>query len=43
MLNMGAWAKGYLQYMKSLAILKELRDHSKFNQHTRICPQAWRT
>jgi hypothetical protein len=29
-------AKGYLQYLKVLAVLKELRDHSKLNQHTPI-------
>lgn len=27
-------AKGYLQYMKELTALKEVRDHSKLNQHT---------
>src|ERR1039458_2896880 len=29
-------AKGFLQYLKTLAVLKELRDHSKLNQHTPI-------
>jgi hypothetical protein len=29
-------AKGYLQYLKVLAVLKEIRDHSKLNQHTPI-------
>jgi hypothetical protein len=27
-------AKGYLQYIKLLAVLKDIRDHSKLNQHT---------
>jgi len=27
-------AKGYLQYLKILTVLKQVRDHSKFNQHT---------
>jgi hypothetical protein len=29
-------AKGYLQYIKLLAVLKDIRDHSKLNQHTPI-------
>jgi hypothetical protein len=29
-------AKGYLQYLKILAELKDIRDHSKLNQHTSI-------
>ncbi len=29
-------AKGYLQYLKILAQLKDVRDHSKLNQHTPI-------
>ncbi len=29
-------AKGYLQYLKILAVLKDLRDHSKLNQRTPI-------
>ena len=29
-------AKGYLQYLKILAVLKDVRDHSKLNQHTPI-------
>lgn len=29
-------AKGYLQYLKILAELKDVRDHSKLNQHTPI-------
>ncbi|HEV3311741.1 MAG TPA: hypothetical protein VG815_14610, partial [Chloroflexota bacterium] len=29
-------AKGYLRYLESLAVLKEVRDHSKLNQHTPI-------
>lgn len=29
-------AKGYLQYLKSLAVLKDIRDHSKLNRHTPI-------
>jgi hypothetical protein len=29
-------AKGYLQYLKVLAALKDVRDHSKLNQHTPI-------
>lgn len=29
-------AKGLLQYVKSLAVLKDNRDHSKLNQHTPI-------
>lgn len=29
-------AKGYLQYLKVLAVLKDIRDHSKLNEHTPI-------
>jgi hypothetical protein len=29
-------AKGYLQYLKVLAVLKDIRDHSKLNHHTPI-------
>ena len=29
-------AKGYLQYLKVLAALKEVRDHSRLNRHTPI-------
>jgi len=29
-------AKGYLQYLKVLAVLKDIRDHSKLNQRTPI-------
>jgi hypothetical protein len=29
-------AKGYLQYVKLLAVLKDIRDHSKLNQRTPI-------
>jgi hypothetical protein len=29
-------AKGYLQYIKLLEALKDIRDHSKLNQHTAI-------
>jgi hypothetical protein len=29
-------ARGFLQYLKLLAALKEVRDHSKLNQHTPI-------
>jgi len=29
-------AKGYLQYLKVLSVLKDIRDHSKLNQHTPI-------
>jgi hypothetical protein len=29
-------AKGYLQYIKLLQVLKDIRDHSKLNQHTPI-------
>lgn len=29
-------ARGYLQYLKVLAVLKDLRDHSKLNQHTPV-------
>ena len=33
-------AKGYLQYLKVLAALKEARDHSKLNQHTPLLPTS---
>ena len=29
-------AKGFLQYLKVMAVLKEVRDHAKLNQHTPI-------
>jgi hypothetical protein len=29
-------AEGFLQYLKVLAVLKQIRDHSKLNQHTPI-------
>jgi len=29
-------AKGFLQYLKVLAVLKEIRDHAKLNRHTPI-------
>jgi hypothetical protein len=29
-------AKGYLQYIKILAVLKEIRDHSRLNRNTPI-------
>jgi hypothetical protein len=29
-------AKGYLQYLKILAVVKDIRDHSKLNQHTPV-------
>lgn len=29
-------ARGYLQYLKCLAVLKDIRDHSRLNQHTPI-------
>jgi hypothetical protein len=29
-------AKGYLQYLKVLAVLKDIRDHSRVNRHTPI-------
>ena len=29
-------AKGYLQYLKILAVAKDIRDHSKLNRHTPI-------
>jgi hypothetical protein len=29
-------AKGYLQYLKVLAVLKDIRDHSRLNQYTPI-------
>jgi hypothetical protein len=29
-------AKGFLQYIKLLAVLKDIRDHSRLNQHTPI-------
>lgn len=28
--------QGFVQYLKSLAVLKEIRDHSKLNQHTPV-------
>lgn len=33
-------AKGYLQYLKELAALKQVRDHSKLNQHTLLLPTS---
>jgi len=33
-------AKGYLQYLKVLAALKEARDHSKLNQHIPLLPAS---
>ncbi|MCK9915581.1 glycoside hydrolase family protein [Microbacteriaceae bacterium K1510] len=33
-------AKGYLQYLKVLAALKAVRDHSKLNQHTPLLPTS---
>jgi len=33
-------AKGYLQYMKELAALKQTRDQSKLNQHTPLLPTS---
>jgi hypothetical protein len=33
-------AKGYLQYLKELAALKQVRDHSKLNQHTALLPTS---
>ncbi len=33
-------AKGYLQYLKELAALKQARDHSKINQHTPLLPTS---
>ena len=33
-------AKGYLQYLKELAALKQARDHSKLNQHTSLLPTS---
>jgi hypothetical protein len=39
-------AKGFLQYLKVLAVLKDIRDHSKLNQHTTILTAglaAWGT
>lgn len=31
-------AKGYLQYLKVLAVLKQVRDQSKLNRHTPLLP-----
>jgi hypothetical protein len=33
-------AKGYLQYLKELTALKQVRDHSKLNQHTPLLPTS---
>jgi hypothetical protein len=33
-------AKGYLQYLKELAALKQARDHSKFNRQTPLLPTS---
>ena len=33
-------AKGYLQYLKELAALKQVRDHSKLNQHAPLLPTS---
>jgi hypothetical protein len=33
-------AKGYLQYLKELAALKQVRDASKLNQHTPLLPTS---
>ena len=33
-------AKGYLQYLKELAALKQVRDRSKLNQHTPLLPTS---
>jgi hypothetical protein len=35
-------ARGFLQYLKILAVLKEVRDHSKLNQHTPLTGRACR-
>lgn len=33
-------AKGYLQYLKVLRVLKQARDHSKLNRHTPLLPTS---
>ncbi|RXH53952.1 hypothetical protein [Granulicella sibirica] len=33
-------AKGYLQYLKELTALKQVRDHSKLSQHTPLLPTS---
>jgi hypothetical protein len=33
-------AKGYLQYLKELTALKQVRDHSRLNQHTPLLPTS---
>jgi hypothetical protein len=33
-------AKGYLQYLKVLAVLKQVRDHSKLNKHAPLLPTS---
>jgi hypothetical protein len=33
-------AKGYLQYLKGLAVLKQVRDASKLNRHTPLLPTS---
>ena len=33
-------AKGYLQYLKELTALKQVRDHSKLNEHTPLLPTS---
>ncbi|KJC51024.1 hypothetical protein UP09_02925 [Bradyrhizobium sp. LTSP885] len=33
-------AKGYLQYLKVLAALKQVRDHSRLNTHTPLLPTS---
>lgn len=33
-------AKGYLQYLKELAALKQVRDHSKLNRNTPLLPTS---
>jgi len=33
-------AKGYLQYLKVLAALKDVRDHSRFSDHTPLLPTS---
>ena len=33
-------AKGYLQYLKGLAALKQVRDHSRLNQRTPLLPTS---
>jgi len=35
-------AKGYLQYLKVLAVLKQARDNSKLNTHTPLLPTSGR-